>query len=67
MPWIVAGAVLGITLLRASEAVEERINREFQQRLYILRTHSGSIRTAPSRPGPDPIRPDTGATRSRRP
>jgi hypothetical protein len=66
MPWLFAGMALGITLLRASEATEERINREFQQRLYILRLHSGSLRAAPLRPGPDPVRPDTGAAVPRR-
>ena len=62
MPWILAAAALGITLLRAGEAKEERINREFQQRLYILRLHSGSLRAPPMRPVPGP---DT-ATRPRR-
>ena len=62
MPWLVVGMALGITLLRASDAVEERLNRDFQQRLHILRMHSGSIRVAPSRPltiqpGPDPVPP----------
>jgi hypothetical protein len=54
MPWILAGAALGITLLRADEAKEERLNREFQQRLYILRLHSGSLRAPPMRPIPGP-------------
>jgi len=54
MPWIFAAAALGITLLRAEEAKEERINREFQQRLYILRLHSGSLRAPPMRPVPGP-------------
>jgi drug/metabolite transporter (DMT)-like permease len=54
MPWIFAGAALGITLLRADEAKEERLNREFQQRLYILRLHSGSLRAPPMRPIPGP-------------
>ena len=57
-PWLVVAMALGITLLRASDAVEERLNRDFQQRLYILRLHSGSLRAPPSRPiisrpGPD--------------
>jgi hypothetical protein len=63
-PWLFVIMALGITLLRGDEAVEERLNREFQQRLYILRQHSGSLRAAPSRvmirPGPDappPARP----------
>lgn len=63
-PWLFVAMALGITLLRAEEAVEERLDREFQQRLFILRMHSGSLRAAPSRPpfrgsGPDapPRRP----------
>lgn len=55
LPWLVAAMTLGITLLKLPEAAEERVNRDFQQRLYILRLHSGSIRSAPSRPGPDPV------------
>jgi drug/metabolite transporter (DMT)-like permease len=62
MPWIFAAAALGITLLRAPEAVEERINREFQQRLQILRMHSGSLRAVPLRPQPPA---DTGTVRRR--
>jgi len=65
MPWLFVGLTLGITLLRADEAVEERINREFQQRLYILRMHSGSLRAAPLRPGPDPVVRDSVRRRSR--
>lgn len=59
MPWLVAGLSLGITLLRLPEAAEERVNREFQQRLHILRMHSGSIRAAPSRPFPRPAVQDS--------
>ena len=65
MPWLFVGLTLGITLLRADEAVEERINREFQQRLYILRLHSGSLKAAPMRPGPDPVVPDSSRRRRR--
>lgn len=62
LPWMFVGLALGITLLRVSDAAEERLNRDFQQRLYILRMHSGSLRVAPSRPmiigpGPDPAPP----------
>jgi hypothetical protein len=57
MPWLFVAAALGITLLRGEEAAEERLNREFQQRLFILRMHSRSLPAAPSRilgrPGPD--------------
>ena len=57
MPWLLVVMALGITLLRGEEAAEERLNREFQQRLFILRMHSGSLPAAPSRvlirPGPD--------------
>lgn len=54
MPWVMVGFALGMTLLRLPEASEERLNRDFQQRLYILRLHSGSLKAAPMRPGPDP-------------
>ncbi len=62
LPWLVALLSLGVTLSRIPDAAEERINRDFQQRLYILRLHSGSLRAAPSkplplRPGPDPAPP----------
>jgi hypothetical protein len=57
LPWLFAGLALGITLLKIPEAAEERLNRDFQERLYILRLHSGSLRAAPLRPGPDPVRP----------
>jgi hypothetical protein len=67
LPWLVAAMALGITVLRASEAAEERVQGEFQQRLYLMRLHSGSVRAAPLRPGPDPVRRDTGSTRPRRP
>ena len=50
IPWMVAGLALGITLLKIPEAAEERLNRDFQQRLYILRLHSGSLRGVPMRP-----------------
>jgi hypothetical protein len=50
LPWSVAALALGITLLKLPEAAEERINREFTQRLHILRMHSGSLRLAPHRP-----------------
>ena len=66
LPWLVAAMALGITVLRASEATEERVQREFQQRLHILRLHSGSVRAAPVRPGPEPARPDTATPRRRR-
>jgi hypothetical protein len=67
LPWLVAAMALGITMVRASEAVEERLQREFQQRLHVMRLHSGSLRAAPLRPGPDPAVRDTGARRPRRP
>lgn len=59
VPWLLVALALGITLLRIPEAAEERVNRDFQQRLFILRLHSGSLPAAPSRPiplrpGPDP-------------
>lgn len=62
MPWLFVAMALGITLLRGEEAAEERLNREFQQRLHLLRMHSGSLRAAPSRsifngPGPDSMPP----------
>ena len=60
IPWAFAALALGITLLKLPEAAEERIDREFSQRLHILRMHSGSLRAAPMRPRPLPeSRPDT--------
>lgn len=50
LPWLVAGLALGITLLKIPEAAEERLDREFTQRLHILRMHSGSLKVAPNRP-----------------
>jgi drug/metabolite transporter (DMT)-like permease len=55
MPWLMVAFALGMTLLRAPEAREERLNRDFQQRLYVLRIHSGSLPAAPMRPGPEPV------------
>lgn len=55
IPWLVVVLSLGATLAAIPEAREERINRDFQQRLYILRLHSGSLRVAPTRP--TPLRP----------
>lgn len=66
LPWLVTGLALCITLLKIPEAAEERLDREFQQRLYILRLHSGSIRSAPLRPGPDPVAPDSARPRRAR-
>lgn len=54
MPWLMVVFALGMTLLRIPDAREERLNRDFQQRLYALRLHSGSLKAAPMRPGPDP-------------
>lgn len=63
MPWLVAVAALGITILRMPEAAEERANLEFQQRLHVLRMHSGSLRAAPGRRGPE--RPAPGPAEPR--
>jgi hypothetical protein len=59
IPWLVASASLGITLLKLPEDAEERAQRDFNQRLHILRMHSGSLRPPPSRPVPSvvPSRP----------
>lgn len=48
LPWLVVAMTLGITLVRLSEAADERLNAAFQQRLYILRQHSGSLRPPPT-------------------
>ena len=69
IPWLVALLSLGLTVTQIPEAAEERVNRDFQQRLYILRLHSKSLRVAPNRPiplrpGPDPA-PPPGPTRPR--
>ena len=63
IPWLVALLSLGVTFTKLPEAAEERIDREFQQRLHILRLHSGSMRPPPSRPtpGPDPVPPSRPA------
>jgi hypothetical protein len=71
VPWALAGLALGITLLRLPDVAEERLNRDFQRRLHILRMHSGSVRAAPSRPiplgpGPDPSPGTTGREAPRR-
>jgi hypothetical protein len=58
IPWAFAALTLGITATKGPEAAEEVRNREFQQRLDVLRGHSGS-RPYPSRPVPRPL-PDTG-------
>ena len=65
VPWLVVGLALGITLLNLPDAAEERVNRDFQRRLHLLRMNSGSLRAAPSRPiplrpGPDPSPGTTG-------
>ena len=49
LPWLVAVAALCITMLHAPQAAEERLNREFRQRLEVLRGHGGS-RRIPMRP-----------------
>jgi hypothetical protein len=54
IPWAVAGLALGITLLRIPDAADERLDREFSERLRILRLHSGSLRAGPPRPMPVP-------------
>lgn len=51
IPWLLAAGALGITLLAIPEAREEARDREFQQRLSILRGHSRS-RDVPSRRNP---------------
>jgi len=51
VPWAVAGLALGITLLKLPDAIEERVNLEFRQRLEILRGHSGSRPSPPRRAG----------------
>jgi hypothetical protein len=63
IPWLVAVLSLGITLTKLPEAAEERINREFQQRLFILRQHSGSLRPPPTRPVPGTPNPNTARPR----
>jgi hypothetical protein len=51
IPWAFAGLALGVTLLRIPDAIEQVRNREFRQRLDVLREHSGSLRQMrPPRP-----------------
>jgi hypothetical protein len=63
IPWLVALLSLGVTLTRLPGAAEERVNRDFQQRLYILRLHSKSIPAAPTRPVPAPQGPNSAPRR----
>jgi hypothetical protein len=63
IPWMMVVLALGITLLSIPDAAEERINREFQQRLHILRMHSGSMRPPPGRPLPARPGPDSAPRR----
>jgi hypothetical protein len=65
LPWLVVLFSLGVTLLRLPDAADERVNRDLQQRLYVLRLHSGSLRAAPSRP--IQLRPNTGTQQPSRP
>lgn len=64
IPWAFVGLSLGITLLKLPEAREELVQRQFQERLYLLRMYSRSIPSVPIRlrPGPDP-RPDSQPAR----
>ncbi|HSA58035.1 MAG TPA: hypothetical protein VLE53_20140 [Gemmatimonadaceae bacterium] len=52
IPWAFVGLSLGITLLALPEAREERVQRAFEQRLYLLRLHSRSLSAPPVRPIP---------------
>jgi hypothetical protein len=66
IPWYLAAASLGITLLKVPEDAEERAQRDFSQRLHILRMHSGSLRPPPSRPAPpiaESVRPGSRGAR----
>lgn len=54
VPWVAAVGALGITAASVPEAREEREDRAFQQRLHILRLHSGSRRGPPARAGEGP-------------
>jgi len=67
MAWLPVFFAASMAVIGLADAAEERINRDFRERLHLLRLHSGSIRTAPMRPRPvpaDTTRPATpGATK----
>jgi hypothetical protein len=59
MAWLPVFFAASMAVIGLADAEEERINRDFRERLHILRQHSGSMRVAPSRPRPP--RADSGA------
>ena len=50
MAWLPVFFAFFRALIGLTDAAEERTNREFRERLYILRQHSGSLRVPPGRP-----------------
>ena len=54
MAWLPVFFALSRALIGLADAAEERTNREFRERLHLLRQHSGSLRVSPDRPRPVP-------------
>lgn len=65
MAWLPVFFCFCMGLISLADAAEERANREFHQRLHLLRQHSGSIKVPRSRP--QPATPDTTPRRAARP
>lgn len=61
MAWLPVFFAFSMALISLADAAEERANRAFQERLALLRQHSGSIRVPRSRP--EPALPDTTQSR----
>jgi hypothetical protein len=52
MAWLPAFFCFGMAIIGLADAAEERAQREFRERLHILRMHSGSYPASPRRPRP---------------
>jgi hypothetical protein len=50
MAWVPAAFALVVALVSLTDAAEQRAQREFRERLSILRMHSGSLRQPKGRP-----------------
>lgn len=60
MAWLPVFFAASMAVIGLADVAEERIQRDFRERLHLLRQHSGSIRIAPSRPRP--AAPDSSAS-----
>ena len=54
MAWLPVFFAFSRALIGLTDAAEERTNREFRERLHLLRQHSGSLRISPDRVRPVP-------------